>query len=258
MAEPAVRVVSDVHAGFEALRAVAAADGPLLILGDFLNFIDYRTGEGMVADILGLEFARRAAQARGTGADARPMWMEAISAHAGDFGADLIAAAKDQYRQAAEVLGDAEVYATFGNVDHPELLESILGDQITVLHGSSVEIGGLRYGFAGGGRRSPFGFIPSPTIEDALDELGPVDVLCTHVPPDVPTLYRDVVTGLDEKRSPAINEYLATHHPRLHLFGDVHQPRASRWRVGETLCVNVGYFRATGRAVAVTAGGQVC
>ena len=79
MAEPAVRVVSDVHAGFEALRAVAAADGPLLILGDFLNFIDYRTGEGMVADILGLEFARRAAQARGTGADARPMWMEAIS-----------------------------------------------------------------------------------------------------------------------------------------------------------------------------------
>jgi hypothetical protein len=33
----------------------------------------------------------------------------------------------------------------------------------------------------------------------------------------------------------------------MHLFGDVHQPQASRWRIGRTQCVNVGYFRATGR-----------
>ncbi len=258
MPEPAVRVVSDVHAGFGALAAIARLGGPLLILGDFLNFIDYRTGEGMVADILGIEFARRAALARGRGVDARPMWMEAISVYRGDFGADLLTAAEAQYREAAEALGDAEVYATFGNVDHPELLESVLGDQITILHGSSVEIAGLRYGFAGGGRRSPFGFTASPSLADALAELGPVDVLCTHVPPEVPTLYRDVITGLDEKRSPAINEYLGAHEPRLHLFGDIHQPRATRWRVGGTLCVNAGYFRATGRAVMLTADGAVC
>lgn len=258
MTDRPIKVVSDVHAGFGALGRVARDGGPLLVLGDFLNFIDYRTGEGMVAELLGIEFARVAAAARGSGVDARPLWMEAIAAYDGDFSADLLGLARRQYEAAAEVLDGAEVYATFGNVDHPDLLHRVLGDQVTVLHGSSVVLDGLRFGFAGGGRRSPFGFEASPSLGDALAELGPVDVLCTHLPPEVPTLYRDVITGLDEKRSTAISDYLAEHRPRLHLFGDVHQPRATRWRVGETLCVNVGYFRATGRATLIKAGGQVC
>jgi len=35
----------------------------------------------------------------------------------------------------------------------------------------------------------------------------------------------------------------------LHFFGDVHQPQASTWRIGSTRCRNVGYFRATERAL---------
>lgn len=259
MADRAVRAVSDVHDAPEALGRVAEEEGPLLVLGDFLNFIDYRTGRGMVADVLGLPFARRAAAARGSGADARGLWMEAIAGYDGDFGVELRRHAVRQYEAAAAAIAGTEVYATFGNVDHPELLREIIGGVgVRVLHGETVEIDGLVYGFVGGGRRSPFGDHDELGFAHALDRLGPVDVLCTHVPPAVPALYRDVVTGLDEKHSAAISDYLAAHRPRLHLFGDVHQPRATRWRVGATTCVNVGYFRATGRPTVVMAGGQVC
>lgn len=255
-----IAVISDVHDAPEALGRVAAESGPLLVLGDFLNFIDYRTGRGMVAEILGLEFARRAARARGTGTDARGLWMEGIAAHAGDFGGDLVRHATAQYRRAAEALaaGSADVYATFGNVDHPPLLRELLGDVVTVLHGESVDLLGLRVGLVGGGRRSPFGATGEAELAEALERLGPVDVLGTHVPPAVPPLYRDVITGLDERHATAISDYLAEHRPQLHLFGDVHQPRATRWRVGSTTCVNVGYFRATGRAVRIMPDGTVC
>jgi hypothetical protein len=62
-----MHVVSDVHGAFDALTAVAARGEILLILGDLANLTDYRTGEGAVANALGLEFARDAARARGEG-----------------------------------------------------------------------------------------------------------------------------------------------------------------------------------------------
>ena len=80
-----------------------------------------------------------------------------------------------------------------------------------------------------------------------LAGLGPVDVLCTHVPPAVRSMRRDVITGRDERGSDPIRDYLAEYQPRLHLFGDVHQPQATVWRLGATRCFNAGYFRATGR-----------
>ena len=58
-------LVSDIHDAPEALARVADSGEPVLILGDLLNFIDYRTGEGIVAEVLGRDFARRVADARG-------------------------------------------------------------------------------------------------------------------------------------------------------------------------------------------------
>jgi Icc-related predicted phosphoesterase len=42
-------------------------------------------------------------------------------------------------------------------------------------------------------------------------------------------------------------EYIMKYQPKYSLFGHVHQPLASRTRVGKTECVNVGHFRATKR-----------
>jgi Icc-related predicted phosphoesterase len=86
-------------------------------------------------------------------------------------------------------------------------------------------------------------------MEELLERLGSVDVLCTHVAPALDPLQTDVVTGRAERGSAPLLGFIRSHHPRLHLFGDVHQPQASTWRVGPTRCRNVGYFRATERAV---------
>ncbi len=81
-----------------------------------------------------------------------------------------------------------------------------------------------------------------------LDDLGPVDVLCTHVAPAVRPLSKDVI-GRRIKESQPVLDYIREHRPRWHYFGDIHQPQATTWRVGSTTCINVGYFRATGRPV---------
>jgi len=78
--------------------------------------------------------------------------------------------------------------------------------------------------------------------------MGAVDVLCTHAAPAVPQLSCDTIGGRC-KHSEAVLGYLLAHGPRWHYFGDVHQPQALSWRVGATLCRNVGYFRLTERAV---------
>ena len=60
----------------------------------------------------------------------------------------------------------------------------------------------------------------------------------------------DKVLGIDPSRqTPAYRhndglDYVPTN--RYVLFGHVHQPLQSRIRIGDTECINVGHFRATG------------
>ena len=114
-----------------------------------------------------------------------------------------------------------------------------------------LEIEGWAVGVVGGGVPSGLrvpGELSDDEMAKRLAALGPVEILCTHVPPAVPQLQRDVVGGT-QKGSQAVLEYLLEHRPRFHYFGDIHQPQAVNWVVGDTLCKNVGYFRATGRGV---------
>lgn len=107
-------------------------------------------------------------------------------------------------------------------------------------------------GLSGEDAPTPLGVSGEVSEEDMavkLQQLGPVDILCSHLPPAVGALQTDVITGRVEGSSEAIREYLQLHQPSFHYFGDIHQPQASRWRLGPTRCVNVGYFRATRRAV---------
>lgn len=238
-------LVSDVHDAPDALRALAARGEPILILGDLLNFIDYRTGEGIVADVLGVGFSRRVAVARGSGGDVRGLWREAIASYKGDFRAAVFERAEVQYAEAFAALAGAEVHLTYGNVDIVPLLEEAAGG-IPVLDGDVVEIEGWRVGFIGGTGRTLFDLGAPNPLEGRLDALGPVDILCTHVAPAIPPLALDVITGRPERSSESLLGYLERERPPFHYFGDIHQPRARRWRIGTTLSQNVGYFRATG------------
>jgi Icc-related predicted phosphoesterase len=74
-----------------------------------------------------------------------------------------------------------------------------------------------------------------------------VDVLCAHIPPDLPELLFDTVAERMEVGSTALLDAIRVTQPRYALFGHVHQPLVSRVRIGRTECVNVGHFRATGQ-----------
>jgi Icc-related predicted phosphoesterase len=142
-------------------------------------------------------------------------------------------------------------YLTHGNVDRPDQFQDLLRPGVRHLDGESVEVDGLRVGFVGGGL--PRG--PRPHLAEVSQEafaakvaaLGPVDVLCSHMPPAVEDLCFDVVAGRPEPGSPALLAYVEEHQPDYLYFGHVHQPRRSRLRVGRTWLVNVGYFRGTGQ-----------
>ena len=92
------------------------------------------------------------------------------------------------------------------------------------------------------------GEVSHEAMAEKLEGLGPVDVLCTHVAPAIRQLSNDVIGGRP-KQSQAVLDYLHRHRPSWHYFGDIHQPQATTWRVGETTCVNVGYSRATARPI---------
>ena len=112
-----------------------------------------------------------------------------------------------------------------------------------------MELGGLTFGFAGGGLKSLYRTpyeMPEDEFRAKLEALGQVDVLCTHIPPAVPELLYDTVARRLEKGSVALLDVIKATRPRYSIFGHVHQPLARRTRVGVTECLNVGHFRATG------------
>jgi Icc-related predicted phosphoesterase len=254
--------VSDVHFALSALRRVVATGHTLLILGDLVNLTDYRTGEGAVADVLGVEFARETSSARAAGdyQRMRDLWSAEVGPGFEETRSRIGEAIDAQYREVAAALAGGTGYVIHGNVDRPGSLKASLPPGFTYAHGDVVEMEGARFGFVGGGAPTPLqaeGEISEQEMATLLASLGGVDVLCTHVPAAVPSLRTDVITGRAERGSEALLEYLRSEQPRLHLYGDVHQPQATTWRVGPTLCRNVGYFRATGRAMPVEVAGLV-
>lgn len=245
-------LVADVHGAFDDLARVAAMGEPLLVLGDLLNFVDHRTHEGMLAEVLGRSVVAQLAEhrSRGDREAARAVWRSVHAERGTDIQERLDALTESGYRTMARALHGASAFVTYGNVDRPDRLAAHLPPGCRFVDGVVVEIEGWTVGFAGGG--VPALGIPGEVAEEEMGRklaaLGPVDVLCTHVAPAVPSLSADVIGGRP-KNSRAVLDYVLATRPRWHYFGDIHQPQATRWRMGSTEFCNVGYFRATGRPV---------
>jgi Icc-related predicted phosphoesterase len=252
--------VSDVHDSPGALRRLVDLGEEVVILGDLVNLTDYRTGLGAVGSVLGTDFAARtsAARARGDYEEMRSLWSEQTGSSREEVRRRIGGEIEEQYRRVAAALDGGHGLVIHGNVDRPEILRDSLPEGFRFVHGEVHERNGLRFGFVGGGVRTPLqadGEVSDDEMEAILDSIGPVDVLCTHVAPAIGPLRRDVITGREERGSDPVRDYLHQQQPRFHLFGDVHQPQASTWRVGTTRCVNTGYFRATGRFVRLDGAG---
>ena len=247
-----VRLFSDVHGGVDELKRLSRSEGPVLSLGDLINLIDYRTWSGILPDVCGVEFVRLMSELRlaGRHEELAKHWTAMRTGQEDRLAAAFRAAYETAYDQIGEALQGLEGYVTFGNVDRPDLLEACLPDGLTFLRHGKVDIDGYVFGVVGGGtqRNGAPGELVDTEIHALLDDLGPVDILCTNVPPAVPALATDVIAG-GGKGSRAVLDYVIQHQPRHHYFGDVHQPRATTWRIGDTLCRNLGFFLATGRTV---------
>ncbi len=245
-------VVADVHGAHEALGRVAPAGSTVLVLGDLVNLVDYRTNEGILPDVIGVDVIKRlvALRAAGLFEEASALWTERAGPHGSGIRDEVAERMQWEYEAVARALAPYRAYVTFGNVDRIEMLKASLPSSATFIDSGVVEIDGYTVGFVGGGvpHLGIEGEVTEQQMADKLAALGPVDILCTHVPPAIDVLSHDVVGGRP-KASRSILEYLVNHQPRMHFFGDVHQPRALTWRVGGTVCRNVGYFRATGRSV---------
>ena len=129
------------------------------------------------------------------------------------------------------------------------LADAVHGIFYRVLDGETTEIGGLTFGFVGGGLRTRYHTpyeLDDETYAAKVAAVGAVDVLCCHIPPALPELLYDTVARRFERGSEAVLEAIHATRPRYVLFGHVHQPLVRRTRIGRTECVNVGHFRASG------------
>ncbi|MBB4892822.1 Icc-related predicted phosphoesterase [Streptomyces olivoverticillatus] len=243
-----VHVVSDVHGNAEGLARAGDGADALVCLGDLVLFLDYADhSRGIFPELFGVEnadrivalrTARRFEEARELG---RLLW-DGI-----DRESAVEAAVRKQYAELFAAF-PTPTYATYGNVDIPTLWPEFARPGTTVLDGERVEIGGLAFGFVGGGLRSPMRTpyeIDDEAYAAKLAALGDVDVLCSHIPPDVPELCYDTVARRFERGSSALLETIHAIRPKYALFGHVHQPLARRMRIGATECVNVGHFAST-------------
>ncbi len=247
-----VHAVSDVHGRADDALARAGDGADVFIcLGDLILFIDYEDhANGIFAELFGAEHAdtfislrtqKRFDEARRF---SRAMW----GTLEGDPRPYIEAAVRRQYKELFGAM-PTPAYLTYGNVDIPGLWPESLRTGQRVLDGETVELGGLRFGFVGGGLRTEYR-TPNELDDDVfnakVEAVGAVDVLCCHIPPAVPELLYDTVARRFERGSEAVLRLIHETGPRYVLFGHVHQPLVRRTRIGRTECVNVGHFRARG------------
>jgi Icc-related predicted phosphoesterase len=254
-----VHVVSDVHGNVDALARAGEGCDALIVLGDLIDFVDYHDhSRGILGDVFGPEKVATFARLRREGGRTELVeYSRSLWSSLEDAAGVVEEAVRDQYERLFAAM-TAPTFATPGNVDVPALWPEFAGNAIRVLDGEVAEIGGLRFGFVGGALLPP-GVAPRRggvfrpylrTHEDyaaSTRTLVDVDVLCSHIPPDVPELTYDVVSRRPEYGSAALLELIHAQSPRWSVFGHVHQPLAPRMRVARTECVNVGHFQRTER-----------
>ncbi len=247
-----IKVIADVHGDLETVRTEAATCDVLLLLGDLINVIDYENAGGILADVYGSDAVREWSTLRAEGKfdESREVLRRASAGREQELRALFFSRIDEETRTFCSDV-PANVVITFGNVDVPDLIRKYLPEGVRFVDGEVLTLDGARFGFIGGGL--PKVGIPGEVSIEAYGRkvaaLGPVDVLCAHVPPAVEDLTYDVVADFNEPGSEALLAYIDEHHPTHMYFGHVHQPKSSEAQLGSTRVVNVGaYYRSTGQA----------
>lgn len=263
-----ISFVSDIHGNADALAVVAGQAEQLVVLGDLLDYVDYHDpGAGILGEVFGADRVSEFTALRSAG--------DFVGLHR--LNSDLWSAMDDPVGTLAEVVDrryrqmlNALSYATsaplliLGNVDVLAAWQAVAGDQLPNVDGQVVELAGRRFGFVAGGASRharprevvaamawrPY-MRPVGEYLATVADLGDVDVLCSHLPPNLPALRYDQLPARLEAYGPGLLESIDAHQPQLAVFGHVHQPMAPRLRHRRTECVNVGHFARRPRAFEV-------
>jgi len=251
-----IHVVSDIHGNMEALARAGDGADLLLVLGDLLDYVDYHDpAGGILGAVFGADLVAPFVALRTAGEFGRlheynqRLWDTVADPHHAI--AEIVA---QRYEQAVSVLGE-NTLLTLGNVDVEGIWAHVAPDRLRCLDGESVQVDGLTFGFVAGGSTRPgtsFTRSDSPwkpyvraaaDYQAAVERMGAVDVLCSHIPPKLVGLRYDTVPARLEMYGPGLLESIDRHQPLLALSGHVHQPLSARQRRGRTECVNVGHFQ---------------
>lgn len=249
-----VYVVADLHGAPDALSKAVPESSILVLLGDLINLLDYTTMSGILTDVFSVDAVSEVARLRTEGKmlEARDIMRRRAEGREGAIQEDIRRRVYREYEAVFATLPDP-TYLILGNVDQPGVAQSLAQETPAVIYADAqtVVLEGERFGFVGGALPTPLrvaGEVTEETMRAKVDELGEVDVLCSHIPPAVDELCYDTLARRRERGSPDLLRYIEDVQPRRAYFGHVHQPLVSSLRIGSTLCVNVGYFRATRRA----------
>ncbi len=247
-----IKVIADVHGDLDTVLAEAQTCDTLLLLGDLINVIDYENAGGILGEVYGSDAVRTWSALRQEGRfdESRAVLAQAAAGKGEDL-RGVFAQKIDEHSKAFCERVPANVVVTYGNVDVPDLIRKYLPDDVRFVDGEVLEIDDVRFGFVGGGlpKVGIPGEVPLDVYEEKVGSLGPVDVLCAHVPPAIEDLTYDVVADYHEPGSTALLNYLDRHAPKAMYYGHVHQPRLGETTHGSTRIVNVGaYYRKTRKA----------
>lgn len=243
-----IALISDVHLQKVGLDRVGEGTDLFICLGDLVLFLDYEdASQGIFAEVFGEQNARRYMRLRALRRfeEARAFGRELWESIGSDPWKTISEQVGEQYAQLFAVM-PAGLY-TYGNVDLPALWPQHLRNGQDVVDGGTVAVDGIKIGLVGGGLRTPMRTpfeISDSEFRRKVEALGPVDVLCSHIPPAVPDICYDVVARRMERGSVALLEYIQEYQPRFAFHGHVHQPLGSRVTIGRTQVINVGHYRS--------------
>jgi Icc-related predicted phosphoesterase len=247
-----IKIIADVHGDLAAVRREAATCDVLLLLGDLINVIDYENAGGILADVYGSDAVRAWAALRADGKfdESRKVLRDASAGREQELRALFFARIDEETKTFCSDI-PSNVVVTYGNVDVPDLIRKYLPEGVRFVDGDVLSLDGQRFGFIGGGL--PKVGIPGEVSLEAYAEkvgtLGPVDVLCAHVPPAIDDLTFDVIAQYNEPGSDALLGYIEEHRPSVVYFGHVHNPKVAQTQIGDSQLVNVGsHYRSTGKA----------
>lgn len=249
-----IYLVSDLHGAADALKKAVPESATLVLLGDLINLVDYSDLSGILTEVFPVEAVASVIDLRTAGdvEGARRVMKERSAGREDEIREEIGRRVREQYEEVFANLS-ALTYVILGNVDQPQVVSAFARSTpgVALPDGEVVTLEGERFGFVGGALPTALnvpGEIPEDEMRRKVEALGECDVLCSHIPPAVPELCCDTIAGKSERGSEDLLRYIEKVQPRRHYFGHVHQPLVSSMDVGKTLCINVGYFRATERA----------